>query len=456
METDVDTICAISTPHGEGGIGIIRISGGKANNIFKRLFKSNRNKKVFYSHRLYLGYIINPLNKKEMDEVFAVFMQAPKTYTKEDVVEIYSHGGLAVQQGILSCVLQCGARLAEPGEFTKRAFLNGRIDLLQAESVLDIIQSETEIELESALTHLKGILSQRINSIKNNIKNALVEIEAQIDFSDEDIIINQQDLIIKLNKAKKDLDAIIDSYCEGRAIKSGFQVLILGRANVGKSSLLNALLLEDKAIVTPIPGTTRDIIEDTIHIKGIKIKLMDTAGIRKPENVVEDLGMERAMQKINEADLILWVLDGSQVYADEDEMVFNVIKNKNIIAVINKTDLQGVLDERIIKTRALKKIEISALNNTGIEKLREIIYKNLMGSTGKRQPVLITNIRHKDALERSRDDILRALDNLINSEPLEFTAFELNDALYNLGLITGESCSDDILNTIFERFCIGK
>ncbi len=456
METDVDTICAISTPHGEGGIGIIRISGSKAHDILKRLFITKSNKKVFYTHKLYLGYIINPFTKKEIDEVFAVYMRAPKTYTKEDVVEIYSHGGLAVQQKIISCIIKCGARLAEPGEFTKRAFLNGRIDLLQAESVLDIIQSETDAELESAITHLKGILSHKINTIKDNLKNALVEIEALIDFSDEDIHIEQQDIIIKLNEAKNALDLIIDSYYEGRAIKSGFQVLILGRANVGKSSLLNALLLEDKAIVTPIPGTTRDIIEDTIHIKGIKIKIIDTAGIRKPENIVEDMGIERAIQKINEADLILWVLDGSEAYKDDDEDVFNSIKNKNIIAVINKTDLPKILDAEIIKGKTSKIIEISALNNSGIDKLKVFIYKNLMVKKKKRQPVLVTNMRHRDALEKALVYVGRAVDILIASEPLEFAAFELNDALYHLGLITGETCSDDILNSIFERFCIGK
>jgi len=457
MKTDGDTICAISTPQGEGGIGIIRISGNNALSILKKIFKTKGNKKGFSSHRLYLGYIIDPKKKKVIDEVFAVFMAGPKTYTREDVVEIYSHAGYAVQKGILSCVIESGARIAEPGEFTKRAFLNGRIDLLQAESVLDIIKSETDAELETAVNQLKGLLSQKLNRIKENIKDALVDIETQIDFSDEDIFVEQKEVLKRLKNVKKDLDIIIESYYEGRAIKSGFNVLILGRTNVGKSSLLNALVMEDKAIVTPIPGTTRDIIEDIIHIKGVKMKLLDTAGIRKPQSIVEDLGIERARQKIEEADIILWILDGSTEYIDEDEEVYRSIKDKNIIAVINKIDLPERIDKEILKQKKINTVvEISALKNIGLEELKDMVYKNLMGKTKKRQPVLITNLRHKEALIKTRDAITKAMENMINDEPLEFVSFELNDALYHLGLITGETCPEDILNTIFEKFCIGK
>ncbi|HPU29869.1 MAG TPA: tRNA uridine-5-carboxymethylaminomethyl(34) synthesis GTPase MnmE [Syntrophorhabdaceae bacterium] len=457
MKTDGDTICAISTPQGEGGIGIIRISGNNALSILKKIFKARGNKRVFSSHRLYLGYIIEPKKKKVIDEVFAVFMAGPKTYTREDVVEIYSHAGYAVQKSILSCIIESGARIAEPGEFTKRAFLNGRIDLLQAESVLDIIKSETDAELETAVNQLKGILSQKLNRIKENIKDALVDVETQIDFSDEDIFIEKKEVLKRLKNIKKDLDAIIESYYEGRAIKNGFNVLILGRTNVGKSSLLNALVMEDKAIVTPIPGTTRDIIEDIIHIKGIKIKLIDTAGIRKPENIVEDLGIEKARQKIEDADLILWILDSSIEYTDEDEEVYRVIKDKNIIAIINKIDLPERIDKGILKQKRLHTIvEISALKNIGLEKLKDTIYKNLMGKTKKRQSILITSLRHRDALIKTREAVTKATENIINEEPLEFVSFELNDALYHLGLITGETCSEEILNTIFERFCIGK
>ncbi|MCX7966141.1 MAG: tRNA uridine-5-carboxymethylaminomethyl(34) synthesis GTPase MnmE [Syntrophorhabdaceae bacterium] len=457
MGTDDDTICAISTPPGEGGIGIIRVSGGHALSILKKIFKPKGNKRVFYSHRLYLGYIIDPEKKKTIDEVFAVFMAKPKTYTREDVVEIYSHAGYAVQKGILSCIIKSGARLAEPGEFTRRAFLNGRIDLLQAESVLDIIKSETEEELETAINHLKGGLSHKLNLIKNSIKDVLVEVETQIDFSDEEIFIDQQEILKNLKNIKKEIEAIIDSYYEGRAIKSGFNVLILGRTNVGKSSLLNALLLEERAIVTPIPGTTRDIIEDTIHIKGIKVKLIDTAGIRKPEGLAEDLGIERAKQKVNESDVILWVLDGSMEYKKEDEEVYDIIKNKNVVAVINKIDLPKRMDKEALKHKKINAlVEISALKNIGLEELKETIYKTLMGKTKKRPPVLITSLRHRDALIKTKDALEKAMENIANKEPIEFVAFELNDALYHLGLITGETCPEEILNTIFERFCIGK
>lgn len=456
METVADTICAISTPYGEGGIGVIRISGQKAHKILKRLFVSINNKKSFQSHKMYLGYIADPDNKSLIDEVFVVLMNAPKTYTREDVAEIYSHGGFASQKNILSCILKCGARLAEPGEFTKRAFLNGRIDLLQAESVLDIVQSETDTELASALEHLKGRLSEKINTIKDYIKQVVTEIEAQIDFSDEDIPVDKKTILLNLKKAKKELDSIIDSYYEGRAIKSGFEVLILGRTNVGKSSLLNAMLLEEKAIVTPFPGTTRDLVEDTIHIKGVKIKLIDTAGIRKPKNLAEGKGIERAKQKILNSDIIIWVLDGSEDYKKEDEAIFKRLNNKSAIAVINKIDLPQRIKQNFIKEKGIPTLKVSAKENKGIENLKEHIYLALMKKDRKKSGVLITNLRHRDALIKTRDSVERSIKTYTSLEPLEFTAFELHDALYNLGLITGETCPEEILNNIFEKFCIGK
>ena len=281
---DADTICAISTPAGEGGIGIIRISGKKAHPITQRIFEPRRKRKQFVPlpRKFYLGYIINPNSNSQIDEVFAVFMNAPHTYTCEDIAEIHTHGGYAAQKSVLSHILDCGARLAEPGEFTKRAFLNGRIDLLQAESVLDIIHSETNEELHYAVKYLQGGLSKKIQAFQETLRNTLAGMEALIDFPEEDIDIHPDEVILPLKKVKTDIEQLVESYYEGRGIKQGFEVLIAGKANVGKSSLLNALLLKEKAIVTAIPGTTRDLIEDTIYLHGIKVKIIDTAGIREP------------------------------------------------------------------------------------------------------------------------------------------------------------------------------
>lgn len=455
MEND-DTICAISTSAGEGGIGVIRMSGPLAHPILKKIFKLKTNRRTIQSHTLYLGHIINPDSSHVVDEVFAVFMNAPNTYTREGVAEVFSHGGYATQKTILAIMIEQGARLAGPGEFTKRAFLNGRIDLLQAESVLDIIQSETDEELKNAMEHLEGRLSQKINSLKEHIKGALIEIEALIDFPEDDVEIDEKGILSGLREASREMKALIDSYYEGRAVKQGLEALIAGKPNVGKSSLLNALLLKDKAIVTPIPGTTRDLIEDTIHIKGIKINLIDTAGLRKPKDAVEKEGIERVRQKIPKVELIIWVLDGSDTYTQEDEDIFKNIKHRPRIAVINKIDLPQRLDADMLNARNLRCIEISALKGTGLEQLKDEIYRMLMEKGLKKGSTLITNMRHRDALIKTVDALRRATTCIESREPLEFTAFELQVALSRIGEITGETCPDEILQGIFDRFCIGK
>jgi len=453
---NADTICAISTPPGEGGIGIIRISGPEAYPILKKIFLPKKRQDAFLSYTFYLGYIVNPATKASIDEVFAVFMNAPNTYTREDIAEIHSHGGLATQRAILSLIMQEGARLAEPGEFTKRAFLNGRIDLIQAESVLDIIQSETEDELKCALSFLEGKLSKQINTIKENIKKTLVDIEALIDFPDEDIEVDVKTHSSTLITTKDFIDSLIDSYYEGRAIKHGFEVLIVGRANVGKSSLLNCLLLNERAIVTPLPGTTRDMIEDTIHVKGIKLKIIDTAGLRKPKDVIEKEGIERVMRKIPEVDLIIWVLDGSAQYTEGDEDIYRHIRHKNTIAIVNKIDLPLILERERVLSKGFRIVETSALKGIGIDALKEAFYENLMGKGIKNRTTLITNVRHRDCLVKTRESVKRAIGCIKQNEPLEFAAFELRDALFHLGEITGETSTEEILNDIFSKFCIGK
>ncbi|MCX5812970.1 MAG: tRNA uridine-5-carboxymethylaminomethyl(34) synthesis GTPase MnmE [Proteobacteria bacterium] len=455
MEKD-DTICAISTPVGEGGIGVVRMSGQFAHPILKKIFKPNQKNSFYQPRTLYLGHITNPDNNNIVDEVFVVFMHAPNTFTKEDIAEVYSHGGYATLKSILAIMIAQGARLAEPGEFTKRAFLNGRIDLLQAESVLDIIQSETDEELKNAIDQLEGKLSRKVNVLKGDIKEALIEIDAFIEFPEEDVEIDKNGILLRLRKTKQEIETLVNSYYEGKAIKHGLEVLIVGKPNVGKSSLLNALLLKEKAIVTPIPGTTRDLIEDTFHIKGIKVKIIDTAGLRKPRDAVEREGVERVNQKIPKTDLIIWVLDGSETYTSEDEDILTKIKGMPVVPVINKIDLTQRLEKTILKSGNLQWIEISALKDIGFEELKDEIYVRLMKKGFKRGDVLITNMRHRDALEKTAEAISRAITCIIEQEPLEFTAFELQESLLRLGEITGETCPDEILQGIFTRFCIGK
>jgi tRNA modification GTPase len=453
---DPDTICVISSALGEAGIAVIRMSGPQAHSILKAVFRPKRPVDSFISHHLYLGFIANPETRETVDEVFAVFMDGPSTYTREAMAEVYSHGGISPQRQILSLMVGHGARIAEPGEFTKRAFLNGRIDLAQAESVLDIIWSESDEETRSALRHLTGMLSERIGTAKDHLKQALANIEASIDFSEEEIEVEGRETIALLESTRGTLQDLISSYTEGRAVKNGFEVLIVGRTNVGKSSLLNALLMEEKAIVTPLPGTTRDLIEDVLRVKGIKLKIIDTAGLRTPRDVAEKEGIDRVRKKIPEADVILWVLDNGEDYLDEDEQIYHDIRAKKIVTAINKTDLPQKLKRELITTKKLAPVDVCALTGSGLDELREALYQAVVGKEQKSPAILITNVRHRDALIKANEATQRAVSCMTEEEPLEFTAFELREALSRLGEITGETCTDEILNDIFSRFCIGK
>ena len=353
-------------------------------------------------------------------------------------------------------MMEHGARLAEPGEFTKRAFLNGRIDLIQAESVLDIIQSETDEELQNAIGHLSGRLSEKLNLIKLNIKKAVVEVEALIDFPEEDIDVDIKNIFPILKQTKHLIKKLINSYYEGKAVKQGFEVLILGKPNVGKSSLLNALILKEKAIVTPIPGTTRDLVEDSIHIKGIKIKIIDTAGLRNPIDIVESAGIEKTRQRIPDADLVIWLLDNSSQFTNEDKNIYKRIISKRKIVAVNKIDLPQRLDTHELSSRCLDWNEISILKDVGLEQLKDNIYEKLMEKGMKSPGAFITNERHRNALKMSLEEIEEATRLIKIDMPLEVIAYALNNALFYLGEITGETCPDDILDEIFQRFCIGK
>jgi tRNA modification GTPase len=453
---DVDTISAVSTPVGEGGIGIVRISGPLAHSILKNIFRTKRKRESFKARQFYLGNVVDPDSGSVLDEVLAVFMYAPHTYTREDVAEIHSHSGFAVLRSVLDLTTRFGARLAKPGEFTERAFLNGRLDLLQAESVLDIIESETDEELQCALNHLRGGLSAKIGGLKEGLMETLVEVEALIDFPEEEIDVEVTDLVPALKKIGARMERLTDSYYQGRAVKHGYEVLIVGRTNVGKSSLLNALLARERAIVTPLPGTTRDMIEDVLHIKGIKIRIIDTAGIRRSEDIVEKEGVSRVKQRISEVDLVLLVLDGSEAYGAEDEAVLESVNDAPVLVVVNKIDLPRVLDTGAFLPRGSRSLEVSALKDMGLERLKDAIYHKFLERGGKGGKILITSMRQRDALARATESVKRAMDCITREEPLEFTAFELREALSYIGEITGETCTEEILKGIFERFCVGK
>ena len=454
--SEVDTICAVSTPSGEGGIGILRLSGPFAHGVLKRIFFTKKGTGAFSERRLYLGSIVDPETSDTIDEVFAVFMNAPHTYTREDIGEVYSHGGFAVQRRILSLMISSGARLAEPGEFTKRAFLNGRIDLLQAESVLDVIESETDEELKYAVRSLSGVLSRRINGVKERLKGALVEVEALIDFPEEEIDVDESALAASLEEARRELKSLVDSYREGNAVRHGLEALIVGRTNVGKSSLLNTLISKERAIVTPLPGTTRDLIEDALHIGGIKVRIVDTAGLGPPRDMVEREGIERVKQRIPEVDLILWVLDGSRPYSAHDDAVYEQIKEKRTIAVMNKSDLPRLLDGDVLKEKGLPRIAVSALKDEGIEALKQTVYGTLMGEGRRGGEVLVTNVRHRNGLAQALTAVEKAVAVTVSGEPAELAAFDLRESIRCLEEITGEAWTGDVLNEIFSRFCIGK
>jgi tRNA modification GTPase len=456
-----DTIAAISTPFGESGIGIVRISGRLSETIAKKIFKRKRNPTSFVSHKFYLGEIVNPENETALDEVLLVLMKSPKTYTREDIVEIHCHGGYFILQRVLEIVLNEGARMAEPGEFTKRAFLNGRIDLTQAEAVIDLIKAKTTAGIEVAKHQLSGRLSRELFGIREELIERLVLLEAHIDFPEEEIgEISLSEIKRNLFEIMRDLDDWIGSYEEGKILKDGVSLAIIGKTNVGKSSLLNALLKENRAIVAAIPGTTRDVIEEVMNINGIAIRLKDTAGFRETSDSVEQEGVRRARKSAEEADFILLMVDGSQKMGEDDELIFREVESKKKIIIINKNDLTlkvslGELKELFPKDLV---VSISCRENKGIDELKETIYRSLIHRDVRNtaEYLIVSNIRHKNALIEVRKNLSKGLEGLEKRESYEFIAFEIRSALNEIGELAGEATSDEILNRIFDQFCIGK
>jgi len=456
------TIAAIATPSGRGGIGIIKISGTEAVSIAGMIFRkaSSRCLWDFESHRLYYGHIVNPETGLAYDEVFLAVMRAPRSYTGEDVVEIQAHSGPAVLRSILETVLKLGAKPAEPGEFTKRAFLNGRIDLTQAEAVMDIIAAKTSESLEIAAAQIRGDIGNRIEAVREALLGILTGIEAAIDFPDsvgEDG--DTEDLIAILRHQVIDkLNALVRQYESARFFREGLKVLIAGKPNAGKSSLMNCLLGKDRCLVSPVPGTTRDMIEDQLDIRGIPVTFADTAGLHETDDPVEILGIQKTKQAVDAADLILFVTDISQSLTADDHNLYAAICHKKIILAANKSDLvpEDFQPEIPDTWNIASAIKISALHNQGTAMLRELIAETVTADDGYQTDTVVPNLRHKLALDRSLEAASAAADGIENGIPSELIAIDIRDALNALGEIIGLSVTEDVLDQIFSRFCIGK
>ncbi len=458
----MDTICAISTAPGIGGIGIVRISGKSSIEILDKIFLSNKGKKQidYKSHYLNYGYILDQKNGQRIDEVLVSVMRAPNTYTKEDVVEINCHGGNVSLRKILELCLKNGARLATAGEFTKRAFLNGRIDLAQAEAVIDLINSKTDLGFESAFEQLEGHLSQRVGKLKNEALSLIAHIEASIDFPEHDIEETTIRLLLeKINQLIEEIDDILKNADKGKLIREGLSTAIVGKPNVGKSSLLNSLVRENRAIVTEVPGTTRDIIEEYINVGGVPLKVIDTAGIRETEDVVEKIGVQRSNIAIEKANLILFVLDNNDELSESDLKIAEKIRDKKTIIIINKIDLENKLnEEKIIRILPDKPIiRVSVKEERYLDKLENTISEMFFdGHIELNNNVMITNIRHKSLLEGAKDDLIEAKRGLEESVPVDCVSIDIKNCLEKLGGITGDYVSEDIIDEIFKSFCIGK
>ena len=447
-----DTIAAISTTTGNGAISIIRISGTKAIEITNKIFKEKDLTKVD-SHTIHYGHI--EYNNKIEDEVLVTIMKAPKTFTTEDVVEINCHGSIIVTKKILEILLILGCRLAEPGEFTKRAFLNGRIDLIEAEGVMDLINSKSESEKKLALNQIEGKVSNLIKNLRKKILEVLAQIEVKIDYPEyEDIEeVTYNDLKINIIEVENEINRIIKESENGKIIKQGIKTAIVGRPNVGKSSLLNQLLQEDKAIVTDVAGTTRDIVEGTITINGVILDLIDTAGIRKTEDIVESIGVNKSLETIEKADLILLVLNNNEKLTEYDKELIKNIKTKKHIIIINKIDLENKLekidDENIIK--------ISALNNKGIEQLKEkIIEMYDLDKIESKDATYLTNARGLSLLKQAKEVIKEVNKGINNQQPIDMIEIDLKRIWELLGEITGETYQEELINQLFSQFCLGK
>ena len=446
-----DTIVAISTSTGVGAISIIRLSGSDALNIASKVFTKNLTK--VDSHTIHYGFIKD--KNEKIDEVLVSVMKAPKTFTREDIVEINCHGGIATTNKVLEVLLENGARLAEPGEFTKRAFLNGRIDLLEAEATMDLISSKAESARKISMNTLTGETSNLIRDLRSELVKIISNIEVNIDYPEyEDIeVLTNESILPDIKKFKEKLEEILKKSEDSKVIKEGIKVGIIGRPNVGKSSLLNSLLEEEKAIVTDIPGTTRDIVEGSLIVGGIPLNIIDTAGIRRTEDTVEKIGVEKSLKIIDTSDLVIYILNNNEEITEEEKELLEKTKNKKRIIVVNKIDLETKLDKKLLDNY----IEISVKENIGIDKIKEEIKRLFnIGEISPNDMTYLSNARSIVLLKKSLNNINDAIDEINNNNPIDIVELSLKESWNNLGEVIGETYTDELLDELFSRFCLGK
>ncbi|MEM5590695.1 tRNA uridine-5-carboxymethylaminomethyl(34) synthesis GTPase MnmE [Niallia circulans] len=460
---ELDTIAAISTPMGEGAIAIVRLSGPDSIKIADKLFKSIGNKKLseVTTHTIHYGHIMDPATNEVVEEVMVSLMRGPKTFTKEDVVEINCHGGLASVNRLLQLTTSHGARIAEPGEFTKRAFLNGRIDLSQAEAVMDLIRAKTDRAMNVALGQMEGRLSKLIKHLRQEILETLAQVEVNIDYPEYDDVeeMTQQVMLEKSKYIKTEIEKLLQTSQQGKILREGLATVIVGRPNVGKSSLLNSLVQENKAIVTDIPGTTRDVIEEYVNVRGVPLRLLDTAGIRETEDIVERIGVEKSRKVLREADLILLVLNYADDLTEEDKNIFKATEGMDFIVIVNKTDLPQKIDLEKVKELAgnRKVITTSLVEENGVDQLEEAISSLFFeGAIEASDMTYVSNSRHISLLNQALNAISDAIVGAETGTPIDIVQIDLTRTWEILGEIIGESVHESLINQLFSQFCLGK
>ncbi|HBC4009669.1 TPA: tRNA uridine-5-carboxymethylaminomethyl(34) synthesis GTPase MnmE [Staphylococcus aureus] len=458
---DLDTITSISTPMGEGAIGIVRLSGPQAVEIADKLYKGKHLLNDVPSHTINYGHIIDPESKEVVEEVMVSVLRAPKTFTREDIIEINCHGGILTINRVLELTMTYGARMAEPGEFTKRAFLNGRIDLSQAEAVMDFIRSKTDRASKVAMNQIEGRLSDLIKKQRQSILEILAQVEVNIDYPEYDDVedATTEFLLEQSKEIKQEINRLLDTGAQGKIMREGLSTVIVGKPNVGKSSMLNNLIQDNKAIVTEVAGTTRDVLEEYVNVRGVPLRLVDTAGIRETEDIVEKIGVERSRKALSQADLILFVLNNNEALTQEDYTLYEVVKNENVIVIVNKMDLEQNIDINEVKDMIgdTPLIQTSMLKQEGIDEL-EIQIRDLFfgGEVQNQDMTYVSNSRHISLLKQARQTIQDAIDAAESGVPMDMVQIDLTRTWEILGEIIGETASDELIDQLFSQFCLGK
>ncbi|HCG2620571.1 TPA: tRNA uridine-5-carboxymethylaminomethyl(34) synthesis GTPase MnmE [Staphylococcus aureus] len=458
---DLDTITSISTPMGEGAIGIVRLSGPQAVEIADKLYKGKHLLNDVPSHTINYGHIIDPESKEVVEEVMVSVLRAPKTFTREDIIEINCHGGILTINRVLELTMTYGARMAEPGEFTKRAFLNGRIDLSQAEAVMDFIRSKTDRASKVAMNQIEGRLSDLIKKQRQSILEILAQVEVNIDYPEYDDVedATTEFLLEQSKEIKQEINRLLDTGAQGKIMREGLSTVIVGKPNVGKSSMLNNLIQDNKAIVTEVAGTTRDVLEEYVNVRGVPLRLVDTAGIRETEDIVEKIGVERSRKALSQADLILFVLNNNEALTQEDYTLYEVVKNEDVIVIVNKMDLEQNIDINEVKDMIgdTPLIQTSMLKQEGIDEL-EIQIRDLFfgGEVQNQDMTYVSNSRHISLLKQARQTIQDAIDAAESGVPMDMVQIDLTRTWEILGEIIGETASDEFIDQLFSQFCLGK